>query len=333
MKYHGLITSGFIYDTAPYPECHAATLESGNGTVFGAWFGGAYEKNPDVCIYVSRHEAGGWTEPIQAADGIVDAGTRYPCWNPVLFQPHDGPLLLFYKVGPDPRVWWGMLTTSEDGGKSWSAPVRLPDGILGPIKNKPILLANGDLLCPSSTEDDGWRIHFERTADLGKTWERTEAINDGKEYEAIQPTLLLHSAGRIQALCRTLQKVVVESWSSDNGHTWTPLQATALPNPNSGFDAVTLADGRHLLVYNHTPKGRTPLNVAVSADGKDWKAALVLETEPGEYSYPAVIQSPDGLVHSLYTWNRKRIKHVVIDPAQLNLRDMPEGQWPVSDPE
>ena len=101
------------------------------------------------------------------------------------------------------------------------------------------------------------------------------------------------------------------------------MRATVLPNPNSGTDAVTLEDGRHLLVYNHTPKGRTPLNVAVSDDGKAWKAGPVLEAEPGEYSYPAVIQASDGLVHVTYTWRRRRIKHVVLDPTKLVVVDLP----------
>jgi predicted neuraminidase len=123
---------------------------------------------------------------------------------------------------------------------------------------------------------------------------------------------------------------VFETWSDDQGKSWSPLGLLDLPNPNSGTDAVTLRDGRQLIVYNHNaqPKGRTPLNVAVSRDGKAWQAALVLENEPGEYSYPAVIQTSDGKVHVTYTWQRKRIKHVVIDPEQLTFRDMPGGKWP-----
>ena len=78
------------------------------------------------------------------------------------------------------------------------------------------------------------------------------------------------------------------------------------------------------MVYNHvagTPGQwggkRTPLNVAWSADGKSWNPWLVLENTPGEFSYPAIIQSRDGLVHITYTWNRKKIKHVVVDPQSL----------------
>ena len=68
---------------------------------------------------------------------------------------------------------------------------------------------------------------------------------------------------------------------------------------------------------------------AVSRDGTTWSAALVLENEPGgEFSYPAVIQAADGLVHITYTWKRQRIRHVVLDPAKLELRPIVGGEWP-----
>ncbi|MDQ3013784.1 MAG: exo-alpha-sialidase [Acidobacteriota bacterium] len=332
----GVVKSEFIYETAPYPECHASTIAETKGTLVAAWFGGTKEKNPDVGIWVSRVENGKWTQPVEVANGVESPDKRYPTWNPVLYQPKSGPLLLFYKVGPDPAKWWGMMMTSADGGKTWSKPMRLPDGIAGPIKDKPVELANGELLCPSSSEDKGWRVHFERTTDQGKTWHRTEPINDGKEFGVIQPTVLFHKGGKLQALMRSRQGVVVESWSDDNAKTWGKLAATGLPNPNSGIDGVTLKDGRQLLVYNHvvTKAGkwgdRAPLNIAISEDGKIWKAALVLETGPAsaEYSYPAVIQTRDGLVHITYTWNRKKMKHVVVDPQKLVLRDLKDGQWP-----
>ena len=321
----GVLASRYIYETAPFPECHASTIEESKSGLVAAWFGGTKEKHPDVGIWVSRFVDGAWTTPVEVANGVESPEKRYPTWNPVLFQPRTGPLLLFYKVGPSPSTWWGMMMSSEDGGKTWSRPRRLPDNIAGPIKNKPVALPNGELLCPSSTEDNGWRVHFERTPDLGKTWQRTEPINDGKEFGVIQPTVFFHPGGKLQTLMRSRQGVIVESWSSDNGRTWSPLAATSLPNPNSGIDGVTLKDGRHLLVYNHvvTKPGkwgdRAPLNVAISSDGKTWKSAVVLETGPAsaEYSYPAVIQTRDGKVHITYTWNRKKVRHVILDPKAL----------------
>lgn len=302
----------FIYEEAPFPSCHASTIEETASGLIAAWFGGTDEGEPDVGIWTSRHENGKWTVPVEVANGVQPDGKRHPCWNPVLFQPRQGPLLLFYKVGPTPSRWWGMLMSSTDQGKTWSKPAKLPDEILGPIRSKPVQLADGTILCGSSSEHAGWKIHFERTSDLGKTWSRTKANSDPKEFAAIQPTILVHK-NQLQALCRSRQSHITEVWSSDNGYTWSPMKATSLPNPSAGVDGLTLKDGRHLLVYNHTPRGRTPLNVAISTDGKEWAPLVTLESEPGEYSYPAMIQTRDGLVHITYTWKRKRIRHVVWD--------------------
>jgi predicted neuraminidase len=321
----GLVRSEFIYETAPFPECHASTIAESQDGLAAAWFGGTREGSPDVGIWLSRQENGKWTAPVEVATGVQSATNRYPCWNPVLFQPKPGPLLLFYKVGPRPDAWWGMVMTSADGGKTWLKPRRLPEGILGPIKNKPVEIRSGDLLCPSSSEDHGWRVHFERTRDWGQTWETTGPINDGREISAIQPSILFHRDGRLQALGRTRQGRIFQVWSEDQGKTWGKMTLTSLPNPNSGLDAVTLEDGRHLLVYNHTTKGRSPLNVAVSTNGTDWQAALVLESAAGEYSYPAVIQTSDGNVHITYTWKRQRIRHAVVVPEKLEPHPMPGG--------
>lgn len=314
----------WIYEQAPFPECHASTLAETPQGIVAAWFGGTREKNPDVGIWLSSRAEKQWTVPVEVATGVQADGKRFPCWNPVLFQVPKGDLLLFYKVGPSPSTWWGMLKRSKDGGKTWSVAERLPDGIAGPIKNKPVLLSSGVLLCPSSSEDNNWRVHFEQTSDWGKTWQKSAPINDGVTDGAIQPSVLFHPGGRLQALCRSQKSGFVwETWSTDGGKTWSPLAKTTLPNPNSGTDAVTLKDGRQVLVYNPvSPEPgkwgglRTPLDVAISDDGKTWKSIARLENEPGEYSYPAVIQTADGLVHITYTWKRQRIRHVVIDPKK-----------------
>jgi predicted neuraminidase len=196
------------------------------------------------------------------------------------------------------------------------------------VKNKPVLLPDGTLLAPSSTEHDGWRVHFERTNDLGRTWQRTGAVNNGQAISAIQPSILLLGGDQLMALGRTRQGKLFQITSDDAGKTWGPMTLGTLPNPSSGTDAVTLRDGRHLLIYNHTPRGRSPLNLALSENGVDWQAALVFEDSPGEFSYPAIIQTSDGLVHVTYTWKRERIKHAVIDPEKLELRPIVDGVWP-----
>jgi len=311
-----IVQSEFIFDTAPFPSCHASTICESDGKLVAAWFGGKREGADDVGIWLSRKDDKGWTAPIEVAKGHGIDNKPVPCWNPVLFQQPNGPLMLFYKAGPHPDTWWGMLRTSTDGGANWSNETRLPEGILGPIKDKPTLLKDGTLLCPSSTEDKGWQIHMEFLKDDGKTWEKTPALNDAKAMGLIQPTILVHGE-QLQLLCRSRQKFVYQAWSKDNGRTWTTPAPTELPNPNSGIDAVTLKDGRSIVVYNNTPRGRSPLNVALSPDGKSWKMITTLEDQPGEYSYPAVTQASDGLVHITYTWKRVKVKHVVIDPTKF----------------
>lgn len=339
-----VVKSEYIYDTGSYPQIHATTIVETPTGMVSAWFGGTHEKNPDVGIWVSRLVDGKWTESVEVANGIQYTkadGTvvRHPTWNPVLFQPKEGPLMLFYKAGPTPEQWWGMLTTSTDGGKTWEQPRRLPEGILGPIKNKPVQLADGSILSPTSNEThekpSKWTVHFERTRDLGKTWELIGPVNDGVKIQAIQPSILFLGGNRLMALGRARQDKIFEVVSEDNGQTWGEMTLGSLPNNNSGTDAVTLKDGSHLIIYNHiggTPGKwggkRTPLNIAASKDGRTWQAALVLEDEPGEYSYPSIIQTSDGLVHATYTWKRQKVKHVVVDPAKLTLRPIVDGQWP-----
>jgi predicted neuraminidase len=321
----GLAVSEFIFERAPFPSAHASTIVETTDGLVAAWFGGTRERDPDVGIWVSRRDRAGWSAPVEVANGVQPDGTRHPSWNPVLFQPTGGPLVLFYKVGPSPDTWWGLVRTSTDSGRTWSAATKLPDGILGPIRAKPVELAKGTMLAGSSTEHDGWIVHMERyTGDwslaslaAAASWVKSAPINTKTEFGAIQPTILVHSPATLQILCRTRQKVIAESWSQDGGRTWTALKATTLPNPSAGIDAVRLTDGRFLLVYNPTESGRAKLDLAISPDGKAWTRALVLEDSAGEYSYPAMIQTRDGKVHVTYTWQRERIKHVVVDPAGL----------------
>jgi len=339
----GIVLEEFIYESASFPSVHASTiLELSSGELLSAFFGGAEEGADDVEIWLSRKAPGGeWTAPVSVADGVQPDGTRVPTWNPVLFQPDGGDVMLFYKVSAEIADWQGMVKTSGDGGRTWSAAVPLGDGFIGPVKNKPVELDDGTIVAGSSTEHDGWVVHVERSTDGGETWEMTGPLNDPDVVGAIQPALMVHADGRLRMYCRTHSEhgYIAESVSDDGGLTWSPMAPAVLPNNNSGLDAVTLADGRQLLVYNHSTreqegmghKGRGILNVALSPDGVDWEAALVLDyldAPNRQFSYPAVIQSRDGLVHIVYTWHRERIKHVVLDPAALVTTPMPDGVWP-----
>ena len=302
-----------------FASCHASTIVDLPGNrLLAAWFAGPHESHKEVLIYTALHENGKWSEPKAVADGIQNDTLRYPTWNPVLFRTDNGKLALFYKVGPNPREWWGEYKISPDEGNSWSTAIKLPEGILGPIKNKPIQLKDGSILYPSSTEstdEKTWHIHLEKSDSNFQQWSRIPINNDS--FGVIQPSILTYPNGDLQLLSRSRQNYIIQSWSKDNGVSWSPLTKTSLPNPNAGSDAVSLSNGWQLLVYNPLPagkdwwNGRNRLNVAVSKDGTNWQDIIELENQPeGEYSYPAVIQDQDNTVHITYTHDRKNIRHV-----------------------
>lgn len=336
----GLLKSQLIYEMGegPTEQVHASTLVETPEGIVVAFFAGTHEKNPDVGIRVSRLVNGEWTTPVEVANGYVNENLRYPSWNPVLFQPEGKPLMLHYKIGPDPTTWWGMVLQSEDNGKTWSKPSKLGQdpaigNLNGPIKNKPVQLQSGRIINPTSLEfitgdrEQDWKVYFELSDDGGESWRVIGPVHDGVEFDAIQPSILTYANGSIQAISRTKQGVLSQIWSKDDGETWGEMTALKLPNPNSGTDAVTLKDGRQLLVYNHStregdePKNRNILNLALSKDGVNWTPVMTLENIPIKdgYAYPSIIQSLDGLVHITYTYGRRTVKYVVVDPSQLSV--------------
>ena len=319
----------FIYEAAPFRSAHASTIvETPSGTLLCAWFGGTAEGNDDVEIYLSRKERGSaWSSPVP-----ITNTPDMPAWNPVLFQ--DGKTTwLFFKVGPSPREWVGGYRLSHDDGREWDSIRYLPAGLLGPIRAKPLRLSDGTWLAGTSVEAGyrattsstapyrSWTVWVDRSTDRGTTWTiQGPVVVPGEPYGVIQPTLWETSMGEIRMLMRSTERIgrIMMASSTDRGLTWSPAHPTSLPNPNAGIDVVRLRDGRLILVYNHTREGRTPIDLAVSSDdGASWSDPVILGGGPGEYSYPAVIQTADGLLHITYTWNRQRIRHLVIDPSRL----------------
>jgi predicted neuraminidase len=249
------LRAGFVFTAAPFAAAHASTVvETPHGLV-AAWFGGPHEGHPEVGIWLARREDGQWSAPVEVARGRDRGGRPSPCWNPVLFQPREGPLLLFYKVGPSPRRWWGMLARSTDGGRSWSAPGRLPRGILGPIKNKPVELEDGALLCPSSTEGLFWRCHLERTPDAGASWAKL-SLRAARTRGSIQPAILCYPGGAMQIVCRSKGRAITSCWSRD-GLRWDRMQPLDLPNPDSGITSSMRARRRSGLACASTSRWRS----------------------------------------------------------------------------
>lgn len=304
-----------------------------------AWFGGSAEGNPDVAIWASRRSGGHWSAPVEMArePGVAT-------YNPVLFYTTDGRLWMYYKFGQHPMSWSAGRRVSNDDGKTWSTVEHLPAGLYGPIRAKPLVLPDGAIVSGTSVESyRSWAAWIERSTDHGKTWTKFGPItvtgsrtgagvgdappdvpgsNDWKFTDGIiQPSVVSLGGKHLRLYARSTSKTgkICIADSMDAGVTWTQARPIDVPNPNSGIDAVALRDGRVVLIYNHTNKGRTPLNLAVSQDGERFRMFETLEDQTGEYSYPALVQAKNGDLVMTYTWNRKRIKMV-----RLALAEVPE---------
>jgi len=320
----------FAVGSTSFLSSHASTIvELKGGDLMAAWFGGSYEGKPDVAIWASRRTAHGWSAPKELA-----REPDVPCWNPVLFHTRDGRLWLYYKFGPGVTEWTAARRYSDDDGKTWSQTEHLPAGIVGPVRAKPLVLADGTIVSGSSVESYlSWAAWIERSTDNGKIWEKigpfvparplTKPPQTASEAQShfgiIQPSVVSLHGSHLRFYARSTEQLgrIYAADSFDSGRTWTHLHALDVPNPNSGIDAVALRDGRIVLVYNDTTHGRSPLNLAVSTDGEHFRMFATLESQPGEYSYPAVIQTAEGGVEITYTWNRKSIRHVHVPLSEI----------------
>jgi predicted neuraminidase len=310
-------TSEFVADQMPTASCHASTIvELRQGELMAAWFGGSAEGKPDVAIWGARRQNGRWQTPVELV-----REPNIATYNPVLFRSGDGVLWLYYKFGPSPREWTAGRLFSLDDGRTWPAPEHLPAGLYGPIRAKPLVLPDGVIVSGTSVESyHSWAAWIERSIDNGKSWSRygpiqspaPNAASADATHGIIQPVVVQVEGKHLRLYARSTNTIghICVADSLDGGIGWSKARAIDLPNPNSGIDALHLKDGRFVMIYNHTTQGRTPLNLAVSSDGEHWTPFHALESDPGEYSYPAMIQGGDGSLHITYTWRRVRIKYV-----------------------
>jgi predicted neuraminidase len=343
-----LRTEHVFGDLRPFSQCHASTLVAlPDRRILVAWFGGTREGHADVGIWAAERTAFGagsdapptrsattptaripsapgtdWSEPRRIAK-VADE----PHWNPVLFalSPSGDDLVLHFKVGARIRDWETWMQRSDDAGRTWSAATRLVPGDRGgrgAVRNKPIRLASGDWLAGASLERwRRWDSFIDRSPNGLDAWQASPLIPiDRKRFEGkglIQPTLWESAPGRVHALFRSTDGRAHRSDSQDGGRSWSSAYPIDLPNNNSGLDVARLRDGTLALACNPVAgnwAARTPLSVLLSKDnGETWPERIDLETDPGEFSYPAIIETEDGLAVS-YTWNRRRIALARIVP-------------------
>lgn len=319
--------------TGPYK--HPASLAVfDNGDLYLVYYGGAGEYATDTSVYGSRLKKGDtkWSEPrVIAHDPLRSTG------NGVVWQAPDGVVWLFYvvrfgKTWSESRI---QVKLSKDRGETWSdaSLLDLRRGMM--VRNKPIALMNGDYLLPiyhetgENTEIVGresaslFLIYYRKT----KEWTSTDFIHS--RLGNIQPAPVQVDEKFLVAYCRRggdygprTDGWLVRTESRDGGRTWSPGTETKFPNPNSAIEFLKLKNGNLLLIYNDSMHRRTPLRAALSEDGdKSYPIQKNIGEGSGDFAYPSAVQTPDGLIHVIYTSDRRRvINRVVFDEAWLRAK-------------
>lgn len=287
-----------------YTSCHASTVFATGTRTLVAYFGGPFEGHRRSAIYLSVKNHDAWEKPVVLASGRSCLGIERACWNPVFFE-HDGRLQLYLKVGNSPQSWKGYAMDSTDSGVTWGRPLPLTSGIIGPTKNSPVV-SGPWIVSGSRDERHGCAIHFEISSDT-RTWRKVSPASHSGQEGCIQSALLVLGNSRLLALARSSMGCIVTAESKDDDLSWSSISPSPLPNPDSGIAALSLSPGQHFLAYNRSTIEGTPLVVATSSDGESWTDQVTLESEPGEYSYPAMALGPDGLVIT-YTANRSHLR-------------------------
>jgi predicted neuraminidase len=308
-------SSELVFERIPSaPAHHCSTIcEAAGGDLLCLWYGGSYESADDQALFLSRKKPDDkrWSPPQVLAQNALK-----PPGNGVIFRdPTDRLWIVWARMeGTRPMrrgSGWNrcrlMVRTSTDHGHSWSEDrTLLVDTMGGVPRNPPIRLTDGTLLLP-----DG-QSHFLSLAAGAHQWQRVGSFRGGS-----QPAVIQRSDGSLLALLRRSGNIH-QIESRDAGRTWSAAVPTPLANPGAGISMVKLAGGHLVLVFNDSQTSRTPLSICRSLDeGKTWEAPLHLETNPGEYSYPCVIQSSDGQIHITYTFRRYSIKHVELNEDWL----------------
>jgi predicted neuraminidase len=315
----------FIYLQDPgFPNCHCSSLlQLQNGDLLCAWYGYTGSENGTACeVRYSRKAAGSsaWTRPRTVIWDPLPNGDRTQ-GNCVLWQDPDGKVWCFYDVRT--AVEWSTTllkyATSTDNGHTWSPPVTLTSELGNNVRCHAFVASSGAWILPAYSDVDNTGVMFIST-DQGVTWRKSAPLGNPRDPAVIQPSVIERSDHSLRALLRKCGAPlnIHESYSYDSGWTWTHPAPISLPNPECSVEQMKLANGHVVLIFNNTTSGRTPLSAALSTDGgATWIAVRNLETAAGEYSYPSIIQTADGLLHVTYTHRREHIKHVVFNEDWL----------------
>jgi predicted neuraminidase len=317
------------------------------GRLWAAWVAGGDSEKGYFCANTSDDDGKTWSEPrlvIDPEDAPGGLARRALVGN--FWTDPTGRLWLFYDQSLgyfDGRagVWAITCDNPDDVKPVWSAPRRIWHGA---TLNKPLVMKNGDWLLPVSlwtrarigpaplkglfTElDDERMAHLFASTDQGRTWERRGGVMVPKSQFDEHMFVELKD-GRLWMLART-DYGIAETFSSDQGRTWTEPQPSRFGHTSARFHLRRLASGRLLFVKHGKLDERTPKRSHLTAylsddDGQTWKGGLMLDERTG-VSYPDGFQHPDGTIYILYDHNRAKDREILL--AKFTEDDILAGKF------
>ncbi len=316
---------------------HAASLIAlKDGAVRAFWFAGSREGAPDVVINTAVYDPqeSRWGAPTVVMDRVsAEKGlSRYiaKLGNPVPSRMADGRIQLFF-VTVSIGGWAGSSIStviSDDEGLTWSQPHRL---ITSPLTNLSTLVkspalqfADGRLGLPAYHEWIGRFGEFLRVEANQVIDKRRMSSGRG----AIQPVVFVDDAQEASAFFRQTRssaqaKKIPVGETKDAGQSWAVAPDLEIANPNSALAAFTLSNGTRVMVLNNIEEGRYRLvMVMLDKASNQWHVVQVLEDDESlvsgqhhEFSYPFLISANGDDAHLVYTWERKKIRHVYFPAA------------------
>jgi hypothetical protein len=274
-----------------------------NGDLFCVFYAGyghvsvpneSLPKGARICWIRSRDSGKSWSAPKILVDTELDDR------DPSVMQTRDGTLICNFFTYVPPAQGKRETTAiyivrSRDNGETWEAePQRIPPPPdIGWACSSPILeLPDGELILPVYFGQPGKpsKSGLVRSSDAGKTWGQFTIIDPDSDHQHdSEPHIIRLPDGR---LFTTLRPCMCQSYSSDNGHTWTPPQPTGFEG-HAPYHLVT-RDGL-LLCAHRLPQ--TALHVSTDL-GATWNGPFVIDNVIG--AYPSMVELPDGTIFCVY---------------------------------
>jgi predicted neuraminidase len=308
-------TPFLMADTKGIPDCNPVLFLNKKGKLFLFW----------VAVLANK-----WEDAVLRFRTSTNyAGNEAPVWewqDNIFLKPDDSfakEVEKKFKEMPENEAGWAAYAPKYDNMIKEASKDLLKRSLGWMTRIPPITLENGRILLPLYS--DG--LNFSMVAisdDDGATWRPSLPIVG---RGPIQPALAVRKNGDIVAYMRDSGDAPARihmSISSDKGESWSYSQKTSIPNEAS-VEILVLNDGKWVFLGNDINDGRYQLSLFISDDeGLTWKWKDLVEYQgdkKGNFSYPCLIQTPDGLLNITYSYamgeGKKTIKHVVLDPKKI----------------